>query len=225
MLPLHARARRRPAGAAAPQALAAAFALAVWALCASPAAAQAPAPAQGRSNSGCTCLGDCGYSVGSLSAWCAVNASAAAPCGYEVTGPPAYWWDYCTPNVTAAAASSPLLADFSSIWTAVAVPAVALATAAAAGAGCAAAANAAPPRGALLWLLPAAAALVGGCQALFVAAVFAACIAFLYLSMPYALELSVAVSLGVALAAVLIYASLGRQYAERRPPHPSEFAE
>ena len=63
------------------------------------------------------------------------------------------------------------------------------------------------------------------CQALFVAAVFAACIAFLYLSMPYALELPVAVALGVACALMLLYASLGRQYARARPLHPSEFTE
>jgi hypothetical protein len=43
--------------------------------------------------------------------------------------------------------------------------------------------------------------------------------------MPYALELSVAVALGVALGLLLVYASLGRQHAEKHTRHPSEFSE
>ena len=46
----------------------------------------------------------------------------------------------------------------------------------------------------------------------------------MYLAMPYALELSFAIALGVALGLLLVYASLGRQDVEKRVPHPSEFA-
>jgi hypothetical protein len=192
------------------------------------AAAASMASAQGGvSNQGCTCVSACGYSPATLAPWCQTSTSppaANATCGF-FSSPDDYFWDYCTQNTTSSAQSAALLRDFSSMWTAVAVPAVAVATVAAAAAGCAAVAHAAPPRAALLWALPAAAALIGGCHALFVAAAVAAILAFFYLSMPYALELSVAVALGVALGLLLVYASLGRQHAEKHTRHPSEFSE
>jgi hypothetical protein len=68
-------------------------------------------------------------------------------------------------------------------------------------------------------------AAIGGCHTLFVSAIFATIVAFLYLSIPFAIELTVAVSLGIGLSVLLLYISLGRQFVKLRPPHPSEFAE
>jgi hypothetical protein len=87
------------------------------------------------------------------------------------------------------------------------------AAAAAARALTGAGAGAAAPAAALLWLwvwLPGLAAALGAGHGLVVGAVVAALISLLYLSVPYAIDLRLALAMGVGVAALLGFGALGR---------------
>ena len=58
--------------------------------------------------------------------------------------------------------------------------------------------------------MPGVAALVGSCHGLVVGSVLAALISLLYLSVPYAIDLRLAVAMGVGVAALLAFGALGR---------------
>ena len=90
-------------------------------------------------------------------------------------------------------------------------------------AGCAATLLTSPQR--TFYWLPCISALFGACHGVIVGDITAAVLAFLYLSIPYALDVSVAISLGLAVALFLTYSALGRQ---RQPPfsmHASEYSD
>ncbi len=100
--------------------------------------------------------------------------------------------------------------------------------------GCAASLRTSP-RSTLAWL-PGLAALLGACQGLAVGSVFAMLVSFVYLSIPYAIDVRVAVSLGLGLAVVLAYAALGRHHnatgikarageVGNGPPHAADYGD
>jgi hypothetical protein len=196
---------------------------------------------QGETKLGCPCKGSCERTVDSpFQPWCytsdrpapaptvpvagpggVVPSSEPHPCGkYSVTRE-AYWAP-CTTVVQAETGPVSLqLTTFTSMWTYMKISTVAATTAAHFVLGCAAAAVTGKS---LLWL-PSFTAFLGFCHAFFVGSVFSAAIAFLYLSVPYAVDVRVAVAMGCGLAVLLTYSALGRHHKGAPPPHASELGD
>lgn len=179
----------------------------------------------GTSTLGCQCVEECGRTIDKWDeAWCPTS-EVNPPANYTGCG---YWspqldlfWDTCVPVINGTSGDSVLLKTFPAMWTSITVSAVGTAASCFFLMGLVASGCISPGK-TLVWL-PFITALIGSCHALFVSAIFATILSFLYLSMPYAIDLSDGISFGVVLALLLVYASLGRQHAKMRPPHPSEF--
>ena len=71
-------------------------------------------------------------------------------------------------------------------------------------AGALAARGSSTPLKVILWA-PAAGAVLGALHGLVVGAPFAALLAFFYMALPYAIDVSVAISLGLALAGIAVF--------------------
>jgi len=180
---------------------------------------------------GCLCYGACERTIDSpFVPWCATTASVdegaagnvTAACAFATYSPSRHaYWEACVQNVTgvAAAATAPLT-TFEAMWTTMTGAAVAGTALAYALMGCAASLLTSPRR--TLWWLPEAAALFGAAQGLVVGGAFSAVLAFLYLSFPTAIDRSVALALGVAMALLLAYGALGRTFSKPPPAHGSD---
>ena len=198
-------------------------------LCAAAAARRAAAAGGALTLDGCPCVGECARTIdGFLVAWCYTS-----PPSPPLTVPPAFcgkysasrraYWAECVVNVTGAGlggAAHPVTTfhEMASIMT---LSAVALCGALMGAAGVVAAALTSPRR-ALLWL-PCASLVLGGCQGFCVGAPLAVVLAFLYLSIPYAIDYEVAVGLGVVVGLLVVYGSLGRHGRAYAAPHACEF--
>lgn len=68
-------------------------------------------------------------------------------------------------------------------------------------------------------------AVAGVLHAALPAAVFAAFVALVYLSIPYAITSGVAIVLGLTLAGVLLFFAFNRDQPRKKPPHATEFNE
>jgi hypothetical protein len=171
----------------------------------------------------CACLSTCERTLDSpFVPWCvtsyaaSLNATDAGACGSFYSSSRAGFWAPCTVNVTGQAAGVGASSAFQPLTTFGGM--FVYITAAAAG-GCAAAYGAvglmaalrgsAAPLRALLWM-PATAAAAGALHGVFVGAPAAALLAFLYLSLPYAIDAAVAVALGLTLAAFAVFAAASR---------------
>lgn len=191
-----------------------------------------PPPAAAQSGAvtvdGCACVGDCKRTLdGFLYSWCYTSGVDPPPGVYCGRFSPSRraWWAECEVNVTGADGGSvaPHLTTFPAMATTMTVATVATCGVLYCAAGCAASLLISPRR-TLLWL-PWLAMTLGVCQGLSVGAPFAVIVAFLYLSLPYAIGFDVAVSLGTAVAVLVAYWGLGRHYKPVEPPHASEYAE
>ena len=196
--------------------------------------AQQSSATPGNTVLGCPCQLDCARTLNSLTAtWCVtlgspLNASLEGVCYARWSPALVAYWDWCVQNVTDVRPQN-VLTSLSGMWNAM-TWAAAGGTAAAYGV---AACGATLGRGALsrraaLWL-PLSAMAVGGCHGFCVGAVFALLLSFVYLGMPYAIDLSFAVALGVMLAALLAYAATGPQALSvaalvKTAPHASEYS-
>jgi hypothetical protein len=188
----------------------------------------AAAAAGARTLDGCPCVGECARTIdGFLTPWCYTSPSPPEPppqayCGKYSSTRRAYWAE-CAANVTGSGgfvASHPVT-TFSELAGVMATSAVALCAALMGAAGVVAAALTSPRR-ALPWL-PCAALALGGCQGVCVGGPIAAILAFLYLSIPYAIDYEVAVGLGVVVGLLAVYASLGRHARAHAAPHACEY--
>ena len=170
--------------------------------------------------SGCLCLTACERTIDSpFVPWCVTSrkqtANATDACGSTWSTSRAAYWSPCAVNATsaadgAAAGPSRPLTTFFAMWSYICSAAVAGVAAPYAAAGLFAAARGArAPLKALLWV-PAAAALAGAAHGLLVGAPLAALLALLYLSLPYAIDATVAVALGLAIAALAVFVAVGR---------------
>ncbi len=170
-------------------------------------------------SSGCVCVTACARSIDSpLVPWCVTSYNAAtnatATCGAYSTLRSA-WWEACTVVTTSSTASGaePLffaLTTFRSVWVYVTTTCVCVVSAAYAAAGVAAATRgASAPLRALAWA-PAAAASVGAAHGLVVGAPFGAALAFLYMALPYPIDVSAAIALGAALGALAVFFAVDR---------------
>jgi hypothetical protein len=179
---------------------------------------------------GCLCLGSCARTIDSLTdPWCAVSPSPVEQ-SYNNTCLTAKYsqsrsefWDFCTPNVTSNETPGPTLTTLGGMWSVITASTTTAVAAVYGLAGCAAA-SLTSTRRAFLWL-PLLALLYGAAESFFVGSVFALIVSFLYLSIPWALDLQTAIALGFGLAALLVYTGLGRHYQSTPPPHPAEYAE
>lgn len=175
---------------------------------------------------GCICVDRCARTIEYIqSPWC--NTSPVNPpanytgCG-KWSASRSRFWDECVPNITTTD-DAVLLKTFPAVWTTITVSACGTSLAGFFLMGCIAS-LCMPTKMTFFWL-PLTTALIGTCHTFIVAAIFSTIIAFLYLSMPYALTAYVGASIGFTLSALLMYNSLGRQHTPMRPPHPSEFTE
>jgi hypothetical protein len=171
------------------------------------------------SNTGCECYGACSRSIDSLTQpWCYTSIidppSTTVGCG-KYSFVRHAWWDECTVNVTDVTPRI-VLETFDGMWMVITVSATGSMMIFYFLVGCVAS-YLTSFRRTVLWL-PVTAACLGGCEGFLAGAVFAALVAFMYLSIPYAIDLSVSISLGVGLAVILTYASLGRQHHMDRIP-------
>jgi hypothetical protein len=66
---------------------------------------------------------------------------------------------------------------------------------------------------------------MGCCHVAIPGAVFSAIVSLVYLSIPYAIDLGVAVVLGLTMAAVLLFFAFNRDQPRHKPAHAVEFAE
>lgn len=177
--------------------------------------------------SGCPCVGDCLRTLDSLAQpWCTTSQEripvGTPGCGPQFSPTLQAYWDYCEPNVTSTQ-TSVALTTFSGMWTVMTISTVIAMSVVYAFAGCMATLLTSPQR--TVYWLPCCSALVGACHGVLVGGVTSAILAYMYLSIPYALDSSVAISLGLAVSAFLIYAALGRQPRPPRPLHASEYTE
>ena len=175
--------------------------------------------------SGCPCVTPCSRTLDSLAQqWCQTSISpvpeAYPGCGLAFSPRLEAFWDYCQLNVTTTQTAG-ALTTFYDIWSVMTIATVAMTSGVYAVAGCVATLLTSPQR--TFYWLPCVSATVGACHGTFVGGITAAIVAFLYLSIPYALDVSVAISFGVAVAVFVTYGALGRQ----RPPavamHASEY--
>ena len=201
--------------------LAALVALALW--------LPAPAAAADVTLGGCECEGDCTRTINfdSLtSPWCYTAApgpnTSCTTARYSATTQ--RYWDYCSVNATSTS-TTVQLTTLSSMWATMTFSTAAALAAVYGVAGCGAAALASAKSRRAIWWVPAAALAFGACQGLLVGGLFAVIVSLMYLSIPSALDLSVAISLGLGLASLLVFASLGRHHQPLVPPHASEYAD
>lgn len=202
--------------------------------------------------SGCPCVGSCERTVDSpFNPWCytsergvegpqsnnnnnnnadtntsqlSPSPSPSAPpryCGWYSIRRSAYWSPCNIVNATSGQTPSVELETFSEIWVYITISCVSLTATAYVLFGCAAGLRTSPRT--TLWWLPWTAGFVGICNGLIVAAPFAAIVSFLYLSIPYAIDSRVAVSMGLGLAILLVYSGFGRQHRKVTPLHASEY--
>ena len=201
----------------------AAWAVAALLLLAGPARCRAQSSSSdgfGLSLHGCACSAACARTVDSpLKPWCPTSGNVSATCGLGFSVAYNTLWDWCSvdTNATGAGGAAPQLETFREMWSVMTASAVTALAGVYLVAGCAAAALATgwPPapdgEALLLWLwLPGLAALLGSCHAMLVGAVLAALLSLLYLSVPYAIDVRVAVAMGVGIAALLAFGALGR---------------
>jgi hypothetical protein len=171
---------------------------------------------------GCECLGECKRTLdGFLVAWCYTSVVDPPPgnyCGKFSASRNAYWAE-CVVNVTSTN-SGHYLTTFNEMVQVMAVSTTALCGILFGVAGCIASVLTSPRKTAL-WL-PVVSAALGAFQGFFVGAPFAVFVAFLYLSIPYAIDFAVALNLGVAVALLVVYMGLGRHHRPFDAPHPAE---
>lgn len=178
---------------------------------------------------GCECFGLCERTIDSpFVAWCSTTPPIAEQPAANLTCPTAAYsrlrgayWEPCVQNITGYLPGERIyLTTFRSMWSYMLVSAVATSTIAYCLMGCSASILTSPKR-TLLWL-PAVSGLMGAGQGFLIGAPAAACLSFIYLTMPYAIERWVAVALGVGLAILASYTALGRTHGRKNRVHASE---
>ena len=176
---------------------------------------------------GCPCLSDCARTIdGFLTAWCYTTLAdppaldtGESYCGKWSSSRRAYWSE-CIVNVTGANEHY-FLTTFQDMATVMAVSSTAICATLYCLAGCIASFLTSPQK--TVYWLPLASAFLGGCQGFFIGAPFAVILSFLYLSIPYAIDFEVTVSLGIAVAVLVVYLGMGRHHKPHEAPHASEF--
>jgi hypothetical protein len=176
--------------------------------------------------SGCLCIGPCQRTADQfLTAWCLTSQEnppqGGTVCGRYSLSRQAYW-DDCISNTTSDGTLR-YLDNFNDMWWHIAVTTTGVTGGSFLLCGIVASVLTSPRR-TLFWL-PAAATGLGVLYGFTGGAVFAVIIAFYYLVLPYAIDVSVAISLGFAFGLMLVYSSLGRQYKAYTAPHASEFGD
>lgn len=171
-------------------------------------------------------MGECSRSLDSLTqTWCYTSAtdppSDFVGCGLWSESRRAYW-DDCTVNVTTFTPHV-YLSTFRDVWYVITVSCTGACAVAYFIAGAAASCLTSPRK--TMWWLPAGASCLGAVTGFLVGAIFAALVAFMYMSLPYAIDISVAISLGIGLAALLTFSGLGRQVQPTVAPDGSAYAE
>ena len=183
-----------------------------------------PALATDYTTDGCPCYGDCARTIdGFFTPWCYTSPtdppSDGTYCGKFSSTRRAYWAE-CIVNVTGVSEHY-FLTTFNDMTTVMLVSSTALCGALYCIAGCIASLLTSPQR-TVLWL-PLASMMLGACQGFFIGAPFAVILSFLYLSIPYAIDFQVAVSLGLAVAVMVVYLGMGRHHKPFEAPHASEY--
>lgn len=186
------------------------------------------------SKTGCVCLGNCDRTIDSpFTPWCYTSDHGITVmpdngqqfCGRYSLARQAFW-DECSINVTTGGGGdtgSLHLSTFQDMWSYMTIAATAATAAGYCIMGCIASVVTSPRR--TLWWLPISAATLGGCHGFLIGSIFAAIVSFMYLSMPYAINVNVAVSLGMGVAVMLTYGGLGRYSRKAAAPHASEYEE
>ena len=190
-------------------------------------------PAIGRADSavdGCPCLGACARTIDiPTSPWCFTSPvptddtpnNTALYCGSYDPDRVAYR-DYCVVNTTGAATVR-TIDNLPELWATMTVSTT-LAVAAAYGiAACAASILISTKR--TIWWLPISAIGMGAAQGFSVGAVFAVIVSFLFMAIPYAVEWSTVVALGIGLACLIVYSGMGRHYSVVVAPAAAEYAD
>ena len=177
--------------------------------------------------SGCPCVTPCTRTIDSLAQpWCQTSASPVAAsalgCGPSYSPTLQAYWDYCQLNITSTP-SDVVLTTFPEMWSAMTISTVAAMSGVYAVAGCTATMLTSPQR--TIYWLPCFSAMIGAFHGIFVGGISAMILAFLYLSIPYALDSSVAVSLGLAVAVFVTYSALGRHRRPALAMHASEYGD
>jgi hypothetical protein len=162
------------------------------------------------STGGCLCLTTCERTIDSpIDPWCITSYNSSATCGSFSASRGAFW-QTCTVGArteTTASSANPLffpLKTFRAVFVYVMVTCVGTVAAVYGAAGALAARGSSTPLKVLLWA-PAAGAVLGALHGLVVGAPFAALLAFFYMALPYAIDVSVAISLGLALAGIAVF--------------------
>mmetsp|Transcript_26977 Transcript_26977/g.93661 ORF Transcript_26977/g.93661 Transcript_26977/m.93661 type:complete len:312 (-) Transcript_26977:214-1149(-) len=170
------------------------------------------------SDSGCVCQSDCGNLLGYSYSWCytSIILSQGKPCG--IAGGTGYW-DYCTdPRASADDSVVTSLSSSHEVWAYVTACTCIGCAIAYFVAGCMA--SRILGKWTFLWL-PLVFTMLGTIFAFCVGSISAYFLAGVYFSIPYFIDRDVAIGLGVAQAALITYAHLGRGYhmfqAPRRP--------
>ena len=182
---------------------------------------------------GCPCVSACGLGWGGtewsnlhLRAWCYTSLPNEVPpanttlCMVSFDAASHRYWDFCVVTVVPGGPPRTQLHTFTDLVTAMVVSSVVTCSALYCVGGCIASALTSPRRTAL-WL-PLAAMLAGACQGVCVGAPFAVILSFLFLSIPYAVDVEVAVAIGCAIALLVGYWGVGRHYKRADAPHPAE---
>lgn len=182
--------------------------------------------------SGCKCMGSCERTVDSpFRPWCytsdrgipapITDSSSSSSstrtnttlvyCGRYSVSRQAYWDECIIVNSTGTIDQVVQLQTFEEMWSYMTISVVGSMALMYTCIGCVSLCWVTPGSG-LAVLLPLSAGLFGACQGFFIGAMFAAIVAFIYLSIPYAIDARVAISLGIGLSILLAYTSLGRHY-------------
>jgi len=199
--------------------------------------------------SGCDCIGSCERTVDSpFRPWCYTSERGLpAPstsnliniteiyCGRYSVSRLAYWDECIIINTTGTSNQVVQLQTFEEMWSYMTISIIGSMTFIYSFSSCLTLWYI-TPGSAIAIFLPLSVGLLGACQGFFIGAMFAAIVAFIYLSIPYAIDARVAISMGIGLSVLLSYTSLGRQYIggglrTKRgnnsitggPPHASEY--
>jgi hypothetical protein len=182
----------------------------------------------GTTQSGCICVGPCSRTITTLTApWCTTSLSPVSAdeifndCVTSRYSPQLRaWWDYCQVNVTSEAPEQSL-ETLTSSWAVMTASTTAALASVYLVAGCTATVLT-TPQSTMLWL-PCAAALIGACHGALIGGISSLFISLIFFSMPYAINVQVGVSIGLAIAIFLAYAALGRHREPPRALHASVY--
>lgn len=177
--------------------------------------------------SGCDCLSECARTIDSpFTPWCYTSPrppeddESIVYCGQYSPSRQAYWEECIVPSGAIGTDKNTHLTTFASMWITMTATTVVTTGAVYLIIGCYASILTAQR---LLFWFPTVMFAIGTIHSLIFGGFFSVIMSFLYLSIPYAIDLSVGIALGIGMAMIILYRAMGRHYEKIASLHLAEY--